>query len=796
MNPTFAGPSLFRSIGSLSRWLVVATAGLAAACNLSPPQRPAPEPAAPPTARPAIAPSNPAGDITRLDHPIIISGDASLVAAREPKRTPDSAGEPGDITLNFVDLDVREVVRSVLGDVLHLNYTVDPKVQATVTLQTSRPLRRDEVLPTLQVALRTSGAAVVEEAGVYRIVPIEEAAHTGAAPLIVEQTPSRPSQGGNPNYNVQVFPLKYVSANEMRQLVEPLLPKGAVVEVDQTRNLLIISGSGQDLSTAVEMLRTFDVDILKGMSFGIFPLQLGTPKAIANELNNIFGPNGTVPLAGVLRFAPLERMNAILAVAPQRAYIEQARDWIDRLEKGGEDNTPRLFQYHVQNSRATDLAKVLSELLTGGQVQTVGPPGQDQSFFGGAGGAGGAGGLGGGGLGNAAGGGGGLGGSPLGGSPLGGGGAPLSTGAVPSGLAGATPGGAPGIGASPSFPPQGSPSSTSPGSPAGAGAPSSRSQAPGLASALGSAFGTDRAGNESPFSQVRIVADEKNNALVIYAPPRQYRLIEDALKRLDVVPLQVLIEATIAEVTLNDNLSYGTQFFLQKPGASIFSLSNNITTRTPAAVLPGFNYTFLASGINVVLSALSAVTDVDVVSSPELLVLDHHEASLQVGQEVPILTAQVQQTVTNGAPVVNTVSYVSTGVILHVRPQVNQNGVITLDISQEVSDVTTTTSSALGSPTINQRLVQTTVSVADGQTVALGGLITENRTLSNSGVPLLKDVPLFGGLFGTRQNQKGRTELLVLLSPRVLHDAAEARGATEELRGRLHTIAPLVGRVR
>ena len=232
-----------------------------------------------------------------------------------------------------------------------------------------------------------------------------------------------------------------------------------------------------------------------------------------------------------------------------------------------------------------------------------------------------------------------------------------------------------------------------------------------------------------------------------------------------------------------------------RAGASTFGLTNGTTPGVPAAVVPGFNYAFLAGGVNVVLSALSAVTDVDVVSAPQVVVLDHQQAVLQVGAEVPILTAQVQQTVTSGAPVVNSVSYVSTGVILHVRPQVNQNGVITLDISQEVSDVSVTTSSALGSPTINQRLVQTTASVLDGQTVALGGLITENRTLSNSGVPLLKDVPIFGSLFGTKQNQKGRTELLVLISPRVLHDAGEARSATEELRNRLHTIAPLVGRV-
>jgi general secretion pathway protein D len=758
-------------LAARARWLVVAAVTLVVSCGTSENRAEklpegAAKPALPRSAN-ALPGPGAAENITRLREPIIVSGDGNLIGARG-QTPPESAGAAGDITLNFVDTDVREVMRAVLGDVLHLNYAVDSKVQATVTLQTSRPLRRDQVLPTLQAALRASGLALIESADVYRVVPLEEAARSGSAPLIVGQGGPR-TRPDNASYNVQIFPLKYVAAADMRQMIEPLLPKGAVVEVDTPRNLLILSGTGQDLSTASELLRTFDVDWLKGMSFGIFPLQFGTPRAISGELNTIFGPNGSVPLAGVLRFAPLERMNAILAVSPQRSYLDQARAWIERLDKGGDENTPRLYEYHVQNSRATDLAKVLSELFSSGSVRTVEAQSSPDKAFSALSQSGGAPMMQGQAGGPAA------GGSPLGSTPGG-------------GALGGTP-----LGTSPSPSPQPSTStSTTP----GAGGSPRPEQQQSLSTALGGAFGADRGGGGGEFElpQVRIVADEKNNSLVIFARPREWRMIEDTLKRLDIVPLQVLIEATIAEVTLNDNLSYGTQWFFKKGGSTI-DLSQG-TAAAAAQVLPGFNYAFLAGGANIVLSALSAVTDVDVVSSPQLLVLDHRVATLQVGSEVPVPTAQIQSTVTAGAPVVNTIQYVNTGVILSVSPRVNQNGIITLDISQEVSDATTTTTSTLNAPTINQRRIETSVSVLDGETVALGGLITENRTLGNSGVPILKDVPIFGSLFGTKQNDKGRTELLILLSPHVLHDAAEARAATDELRNRLHSIAPTVGRIR
>jgi general secretion pathway protein D len=293
---------------------------------------------------------------------------------------------------------------------------------------------------------------------------------------------------------------------------------------------------------------------------------------------------------------------------------------------------------------------------------------------------------------------------------------------------------------------------------------------------------------------VRIVADEKNNNVVIFARPRDYQMIEETLTKLDVVPLQVLIEATIAEVTLTNDLQYGLQYFIHEHSNQFIfgSTTASITSATSlSGIFPGFNYILRGSNANVVLNLLSAITNVHVVSSPELLVLDHQTASLLVGNQVPIPTAQVQSTVTSGAPLVNTIQYVDTGVILKVSPRVNVSGLITLDIGQEVSsvanDATTATTNALG-PTISQRRIQSTITVQDGETVALGGLIQDSNSLTKTGLPFLSEVPVLGALFRSTDHSVARTELLVLLSPRVLHNPADARAATEELRNRLRAL--------
>jgi general secretion pathway protein D len=623
------------------------------------------------------------------------------------------------------------------------------------------------VLPVLQEVLHASGLALVHTGGLYRVVPIEDAARSGGASVVVGSA-QVPVTAAAPNFNIRVLPLRYASATELAQTLQPFVPKGTVIEADASRNLLIVTGVEADLASVVDLVGTFDVDWLAGMSYGIFPLDSATPKSVVNDLNEIFGGRTGTPLGGVVRFIPLERISAVLVISPQRQYIVKVGQWIRRLDTDADETTPRIFEYRVQNSRAIDLARVLSALFTG-QVQTVGAtaPGTAATTLGENYGAS----------------------QPAAsGMPSAGGGAAIGM-TTPGSLGGTIPSppGTASVGNA-GLPQVAAPPTGTQPSPSGGQAISPEQTAeaalPGAAAAPGTEAG------ETGLPRVRIVADEKNNALLIYATPKVYRMIEDTLHKLDIVPLQVLIEATIAEVTLNDNLQYGVQWFF-KNGSSSITLSN-ASTGAVSAIFPGFNYVLTGgAGPQVVLSALSAVTDVKVISSPQLLVLDNHVAALQVGDTVPVPTAQIQQT-TGGAPLVNTIQYLDTGVILHVAPRVNSNGVISLDISQEVSDVVTTTTSNLDGPTIQQRKVLSSVSVRDGETIALGGLISDSVTLGNNGLPILSKLPLLGGLFGTQSNNHVRTELLILLSPHVLHNASEARQVTDELRQQMRLVTPLV----
>jgi general secretion pathway protein D len=280
--------------------------------------------------------------------------------------------------------------------------------------------------------------------------------------------------------------------------------------------------------------------------------------------------------------------------------------------------------------------------------------------------------------------------------------------------------------------------------------------------------------------RISISTDTINNALIIRATDQEYREIVDLIEKMDVLSPQVLIEATIAEVQLNDDLSYGVRWFFQN-AESTAVLSDNAKGAI-GAVFPGFSYTFFETDAKVALNTLSSVTDVTVLSAPSIMVLNNQSANLQVGDEVPIVTQQAQAVTDAGSPIVSTLQLRDTGVILDVKPRINASDVVVLEITQEVSDVTQTTTSGIDSPTIQQRKFTSTVAVKNNGTVALGGLIRETYTDNQSGIPLLKDIPALGYAFKSRGVTKRRTELIVFLTPHIIRTDDEARNAVKYIR--------------
>jgi general secretion pathway protein D len=300
--------------------------------------------------------------------------------------------------------------------------------------------------------------------------------------------------------------------------------------------------------------------------------------------------------------------------------------------------------------------------------------------------------------------------------------------------------------------------------------------------------GASAAGASPPGQGTRVTADEVNNAVLVYAVPRQYAVIEDALRKLDLPPTQVLIEAAITEVGLTDDLGFGVQWNFNSNGSS---LGVGTASSAPGTATT-FSYAYTGSSISASLKALETRTSVKVVSAPKLLVLNNQTAALQVGDQVPISTGTATN-LTNTNSVVSTIEYRDTGVILKITPRVNASGVIQLDVSQEVSDISTAAASAQTqqqSPTISTRRIATTVAVADNQVIALGGLFRDNTQNNRNGIPLISRIPVLGGLFGNQQKIQRRTELIVLLKPHVLRDPEEGRAATEELRSKLRMVRP------
>ena len=627
-----------------------------------------------------------------------------------------SALEGGRVTLNFAGADIREVANVILGDTLNLSYVIDPAVQGTVTVRTSQPLARSAVIPALENILALNNAALVFADGIYKIVPLDAAAGNISTPVV--QPSARTTSAG---YGINIIPLRFASAGALLDVLSPFIGPGRTLRVDETRNLLIYVGSGTEAKDLTEMVKIFDVDWMAGMSFGLFPIEIAEPEVMIQELQQIFAQGAPGGTDGVLRFIPVERLNAILAISPRSAYLERVRMWIDRLDRGAETLGRRIFVYNVQNGRAVDLAEILNQVF--------------------------------------------------------------DSGGSGDGRSDPRPSVAPGLSAVDIEPERDvrrrDRTRSDDGGDEAQG--DSESQATRRQAAQGNGTSRTSLTRFQPVQQVsdsggsvanlieggsdiRIIADERNNSLVVLATPVEYRMIEATLRRLDVIPLQVLIEVTIADVTLNDDLRYGLQWFFTDKENNSATFSSLLSGEV-ASVFPGFSYVLNASNARVVLNALTQITDVTVISSPSVMVLDNQSARLQVGDEVPIATQSSVSVVDPDSPIVNAIQFRDTGVILEVTPRVNAGGLVELEVLQEVSNVVATTSSTIDSPTIQTRSIESVVAVQSGESIALGGLIQDEKEDGTTGIPILSQVPIVGNLFKTTVDDYFRRELLVLITP-------------------------------
>ncbi|MEZ5555147.1 type II secretion system secretin GspD [Haliea sp.] len=645
------------------------------------------------------------------------------------------------VSLNFEDAPLSEVVHAVLGDILGLDYILDGPVAGTITLRSRTPIPRDQLLTILESLLSANQMVMVRDSQDRYLVTGAQQASRQAPRL---SNPRDPGAG----YSTVVVPLQYISASNMAEILRPVADEQAFLRIDNTRNLLLLAGTRMQIDGWLDMVDTFDVDLLKGMSVGLFTLEHSRVGETATVLQGMLktGGNGDEEVGQLVKIIPIERLNSLLVVTPRSHYLDTLGTWIERLDSRPDSKFEKqLFVYPVQNTTASRLADLISNIYAGG--------------------------------------------ASVAGSGAGGGGgygadrevAPgLSMESIGSASGGASGSGSGGFGGN----------SNSAGDSAGFSA--DFGSAPG-SSASASTLGGDEG---QGVADVRVVADEENNALMIYATGKQYDLIKDALRQLDVIATQVIIEASILEVSLTDELRYGLEWTFKNGLGSDYDGFGQLANSTggPSATSPGFSYTVTNSlgDISAVLNALSEDSLINVISSPSVMVLDNHPAYIHVGDQVPVRQGTSS---TDGGTVTENIVYRDTGVKLMVRPSVNAGQLVTMDVEQSVTDVGNV-DSATGQRTFLERNIMSRVAVRSNESVVLGGLIRENATATDSGVPLLHRMPVLGALFGTTSESNRRTELLVIITPRVINNEQELRDVSRELRSRVRNMelisAPLV----
>ncbi len=718
---------------SWGRAVLCAVSGcLLAACALIPAQLELPEPS-PVQAGAGHAGSHSGWQWDARPANQVVTGSDRFTDHPQPRQIAAAELATRDgVSLNLVGASVAEAAKTVLGDLLKVNYLVSEKIKATITIETSRPVSRDVVLDIFEAALRAEGAAIVVDRGLYKVLPLEEALAAGA-PMLPRGASGRNSAG----LVTQIVPLRFVAAVEMDRIIRSMAPQLVVLKADESRNQLIIAGTRNEIASTVDIVQVFDVDWMRGMSFGIFPIEQADPEAVAKDLDAIFANDRDGPIKGIVRFVPNRRLKSVLVISSRAEYIDRAEQWLRRIELAGQATEKQVHVYQVRNRPAVELAQLLQRVYASQEQARITTASTSNGSAANA--------------------------------------APINMDLPGAGLLG-------GILPQPAGP---SPAPASGNAIAAADVP-----APSVEG--GSAFEA-RLPGEDRGTGISVVADETNNALVITATHAEYKRLCKVLDSIDVAASQVLLEATIAEVTLNDNLKFGLRWFFEK-GHSKFRLSE-FSSVPPDIVLPSdgvlspffpaFSYFLDTPNVKLTLNALSEITDVNVVSSPSMMVLDNKKAVLQVGDEVPIAVQQATGVLT-AFPLVNTIAFRNTGVILGITPRIGDDGRVLLEIEQEVSDAVRTTTSQIDSPTIQQRRIKTTVVVRDGESIVLAGMMQDRSTLGRSQVPLLGEIPVVGNLFKQKDDSIERTELLIAITPRVVKDTRRIREIAAEFRDRLN----------
>ncbi|MBI3090230.1 MAG: type II secretion system secretin GspD [Candidatus Tectomicrobia bacterium] len=640
------------------------------------------------------------------------------------------------VSFNFDNADIYEVIQ-VISEITGLNYVVAPGVSGKVTIETAGRISVDEVFDLFHTILETNNLTAVRSGNVWKILPITQSRQTQ-----VETEFGREPGRLRPIDKVvtRVLPLYFISASKMAELLKPFVSKNGEARAFAPRNLLVLVDLASNIQSLLDLIEMFDVDTFENISLKLLPVKHLTGTDLVKDLDKIYTMLGIdkISKGGGVEFLPIDRVKSVLILASTPALMDSVESLIEKLDIEAEAKGLQTFVYFVEHRKATELASLLTGLYGADAKRPGAPPTEGQAAA-----------------------------QPP--RPT----TPLERAARRG-------------------------QEQRPAQPPAAPPPPTPAAAPGLQEGL-------RSATEGP---VRIIADEVTNSLIVQSTPGDYQLIEATIKKLDLRPKQVLLEMLFLEVTLGDDLEYGVQA-LQGFAGGIFrqgeekfvDFRGEVQTAFPGIALPpsgGLAFNFVdAPRLNLLFNALASESRVKVLSNPHLLATNNKQASINVGDEVPIVTGETTTGVAGvlaqaGAqagqpqPVVDrNVQFRPTGVTLTFTPSINTNNLVTLDLDQEFSNARRTVTSGIDAPTIQTRKSKSTIVVQDGNTVLLAGLISENETSTDSKVPLLGSIPVLGRLFSRVTKQSQRTELLVAITPRVVKSSEEAASLTTEFQNRV-----------
>lgn len=680
---------------------VPAPPSLGGALTAKPAATPTPA-AATPAAAPAAAgtPPAPAGGAVADDAAATPIGLRKDIVVKQPK-----FGSGSGVTLRFDNADIYEVVQTVMGEILGLNYIVDPGVQGKININGLTPVSQEDVLGVLQSVLALNNVSIIREGNLYKVMRDS---------LVPRDSISGASVGEN-GAMVQIFATKFVQPSALIGVLKNFIGPQAGIVNDPTNHYLIVSDRARNIKKIQELIESLDVDYLDRVQMEVVQIVNGDATELAKEMETLFKTSqlynwpGTEP--NKVFFMPIKRMNAIMVAASSKAVLDMAKRRVKEI-----DGLPiegigsRINMYSVKNSSAAYLADLITQIYGGASSGASSP----------------------------------------------------------------------------------SSSGLSSSSSSAAAQPATKVVQKGPTSSSATT-GTGLSG------EVQIIPNEKANTLIIKANRQDYLQILGLLEKLDTVPRQVLIQANIIEVTLGDKKTLGLEWNLMhehasyrgQPFTATSSLTNNSKTLgsnvTPSLSGAGLLYTLFDGPGNAIASIQAAATGnlVNLLSSPRIVASDGKEARIEIGTEVPVTTGTLTSAATSsttGTTLANTVTYRTVGLILKVKPSINESGLVNLQLSQEVSNVVSTSATdGSSNPTFSTRKIETEISIQEGKTLTIGGLIKDEINNSDNGIPYFKDVPVLGNLFGSTSKERNRTELLLTITPYVMRNQGDADRINQQL---------------